>query len=137
MVDHNIERKVGLSFVRLLIEVEMKVELPNKVFFENEKGELIKQKVQYDWKPTQCNFCKKYGHNEGICKKKNSPPNQMREEEQQGEKGNQGEPTIQRKANWKYYGKHEGYCWRWEKRHKKTQKQEEVEQGGSLQGIVH
>lgn len=87
MVDHNTERKVGLSFVRLLIEVEMKVELPDKVFFENEKGELIEQKVQYDWKLTQCNFCKKYGYNEGICKKKNPPPNQRREEEQQGDKG--------------------------------------------------
>ncbi|XP_015168553.1 uncharacterized protein [Solanum tuberosum] len=83
MVDQNTERKLGLSFARLLIEVEMKVKLPDKVFFKNERGELIEQKVQYDWKPTLCNFCKKYGHDEGICRKKNPPPNQRRGEEQQ------------------------------------------------------
>lgn len=48
MVDQNTERKLGLSFARLLIEVEMKVKLPDKVSFKNERGELIEQKVQYD-----------------------------------------------------------------------------------------
>ncbi|KAM3246825.1 hypothetical protein P3L10_008592 [Capsicum annuum] len=45
MVDINTKKKIGLSFARLLIEVEMRGNLPEKVFFRNERGELMEQKV--------------------------------------------------------------------------------------------
>ncbi|WMV58886.1 hypothetical protein MTR67_052271 [Solanum verrucosum] len=54
MVDHNTERKVGLNFARLLLEVEMDTTLPEVILFRSEKGNLIEQKVLYDWKPTLC-----------------------------------------------------------------------------------
>lgn len=56
MVDHNIKKKLGLSFVRLSIEVEMRTQLQDKIFFKNEPGELVVQKVQYDWKPHYAPF---------------------------------------------------------------------------------
>lgn len=41
------------------------------VYFKNERGVLIEQKVQYDWKPMLCKHRKKYGHSETECRKKN------------------------------------------------------------------
>ncbi|XP_070024779.1 uncharacterized protein [Nicotiana sylvestris] len=59
MIDNNTKKKTGLNFSRVLIEVEMEAQLPNKVWFKNEKGALIEQKVIYDWKPGLCKFWEK------------------------------------------------------------------------------
>lgn len=40
-VDQNTERKNGLNFARLLVEVEMDSKLPEVVLFRNEKGQLV------------------------------------------------------------------------------------------------
>ncbi|KAH0685006.1 hypothetical protein KY289_022758 [Solanum tuberosum] len=82
MVDHNTEARNGLNFARILVEVELGAQLPDVVKFKNEKGKLIEQTVQYDWKPTLCKFCKKYGHDEEVCrvKKKGPKPNQQNAE---------------------------------------------------------
>lgn len=74
MVDENTERKTSLHFARLLIKVEMDTTLPDKVWFRNEKGALVEQKIIYDWnwKPTLCAFCNKYGHAEDECRKTKS-----------------------------------------------------------------
>lgn len=48
MVDQSTEKKLGLNFFRLLVEVSMNVTLPNSIILKNEKGQLIRQKVQYD-----------------------------------------------------------------------------------------
>ncbi|KAH0773408.1 hypothetical protein KY290_010545 [Solanum tuberosum] len=66
IVDKNTERKAGLNFARLMVEVDMDTILPESISFKNEKGQLIKQKVSYEWKPTLCQYCKKYGHSEEI-----------------------------------------------------------------------
>ncbi|KAK4706401.1 hypothetical protein R3W88_034046 [Solanum pinnatisectum] len=52
MVDHNTEKRNGLNFARLLVEVEMRAQLPDEVKFKNEKAKVIEQPMQYDWKPT-------------------------------------------------------------------------------------
>ncbi|WMV37497.1 hypothetical protein MTR67_030882, partial [Solanum verrucosum] len=44
---------------------------PEKVHFKNVKGQVIEQQVVYDWKPTHCKFCDKYGHTTDECKRKN------------------------------------------------------------------
>ncbi|KAG5590351.1 hypothetical protein H5410_040865, partial [Solanum commersonii] len=51
--------------------------LPAKIVFKNKIGNLIKQKVQYDWRPTLCKFCKNYGHTVEECKKKNKPQSEL------------------------------------------------------------
>lgn len=48
MVDNHTEQKVRLNFARLLIEVEMNVQLPDKAHFKNEKEILLEEKVQYE-----------------------------------------------------------------------------------------
>lgn len=40
MADKNTERKIGLNFARLLIEVDVDSPLPDKVFFKMRKGPL-------------------------------------------------------------------------------------------------
>lgn len=74
MVDHNTEERNGLNFARLLVEVELGAQLPDEVRFKNEKGRLIEQPVQYDWKPSLCKFCTKYGHIEEECRLKKKIP---------------------------------------------------------------
>lgn len=64
------EQKVGLSFTRLLIEVEMDQNLPEKIQFRNEKGIIVEQRVIYDLRPYLCKHCQKYGHTEVECRKK-------------------------------------------------------------------
>lgn len=81
MVDRNTEKKIGLNFARLLVEVEVDTTLPDDVFFKNEKGILIEQKIQYDWKPVICKYCKKYGDAETKCRKKNSSVKEPRKVE--------------------------------------------------------
>lgn len=73
MVDKNTEMKIGLNFARLLVEVEMDGQLPDTIFFRNERGFVVVQKVLYDWKPTLCKFCCKYGHSAANCRKKKTP----------------------------------------------------------------
>ncbi|KAF3681641.1 hypothetical protein FXO37_02819 [Capsicum annuum] len=96
MVDHNAENKHGLSFARLLIEVEMRRKLPDKVLFRNERGELVEQKVLYDWKPTLCNYCKQYVHDEDICRKKNPQLNPKDKEPRKGNIPQKGVTQKQR-----------------------------------------
>ncbi|KAM3337729.1 hypothetical protein P3S68_032054 [Capsicum galapagoense] len=72
MVDQHTEKKVGLRFARLLIEVEMDSALPDIVWFKNERGMLVEKKVLYDWRPILCQYCTKYGHKESECRKRNS-----------------------------------------------------------------
>lgn len=74
MVDSHTEKKVGLSFARLLIEVKMDSILLDKVFFKNKRGLIMEQKVQYDWMPILCKCYKKYGHEEQVCRAKKQSP---------------------------------------------------------------
>ncbi|XP_059288637.1 uncharacterized protein LOC132041991 [Lycium ferocissimum] len=75
MVDRNTERKIGLNFARLLVEVQIDTPLPDVVLLKNERGKVIEQRVTYDWKPSICKVCQKYGLIEDICRKnkKNVP----------------------------------------------------------------
>lgn len=40
---------------------------------KNEKGLMIEQKVQYDWKLALCKYCKKYDHEESACRTQKLP----------------------------------------------------------------
>ncbi|XP_060211616.1 uncharacterized protein LOC132639151 [Lycium barbarum] len=69
MVDKNTEKKVGLNFAKLLVEVKIGSALPDTIYFRNERGKVIEQKVMYDWKPSMCSICQKYGHTAEICRR--------------------------------------------------------------------
>ncbi|KAJ8536725.1 hypothetical protein K7X08_035126 [Anisodus acutangulus] len=69
MVDKHTAMKLGLNFATLLVEVKVGEELPDEVLFRNEKGNVITQKVTYDWRPSICEHCHKYGHNSDSCMK--------------------------------------------------------------------
>lgn len=76
MVDQNTKRKVDLQFARILVEVEFDAQLPDTILFRNEKGQLIEQRVSYDWKPALYIYCHAYGHAKEVCRKKNKPATQ-------------------------------------------------------------
>lgn len=48
MVDKNTEKKVGLQFARMLVEVTVGDQFPEEIYFRNENGEVIEQRVAYD-----------------------------------------------------------------------------------------
>lgn len=70
--------------------MDMDVVLLEVVLFKNEKGNVIEQKVLYVLKPTIWKFCKKYGHFEEVCRKKNPPKPIQQEKEEQHENEQKG-----------------------------------------------
>ncbi|KAL2943078.1 Gag polyprotein [Bienertia sinuspersici] len=43
---------------------------PRLISFQNEKGNLIQQPIKYEWRPTYCTNCKRYGHPVDQCNKR-------------------------------------------------------------------
>ncbi|KAL2938353.1 hypothetical protein RDABS01_021802 [Bienertia sinuspersici] len=68
-VDNVTMNKDRLSYARILVEVELDKELPNYIRFQNEKGLPVQQNIEYEWRPTFCTVCKKYGHPSDKCHK--------------------------------------------------------------------
>lgn len=62
------QHKERLAYARYLVEVPMDARLPDYITFENKKGEIMEQTVQYEWRPVMCKQCKKMGHVEKFCK---------------------------------------------------------------------
>ncbi|XP_059315537.1 uncharacterized protein LOC132066188 [Lycium ferocissimum] len=95
MVDKSTEKKIGL---KLLVEVRIGAALPTTVSFLNEKGNLIEQRVIYDWQPTICKVCKKYGHAEDTYRKNkvNKPVERQEEWGKQDERINEVPDTGER-----------------------------------------
>ncbi|XP_019237195.1 PREDICTED: uncharacterized protein LOC109217410 [Nicotiana attenuata] len=114
MVDQNTEKRIGLKFARLLVEVEMNTKLPDKISFKNEKGNIVEQEVTYDWKPSLCKHCFKYGHEEDVCriKKKNQKIDTINKTKVvaniQGEKQDQAQNTGQDNKETQKTGSNEG-----------------------------
>lgn len=50
-VNNATKNKDRLVYARTLVEMDISKGLPEEVFFTNEYDELVKQAVQYDWKP--------------------------------------------------------------------------------------
>ncbi|KAL2934218.1 Histidinol-phosphate aminotransferase, partial [Bienertia sinuspersici] len=46
-----------------------KVSMVGRGLFQNEKGILIQQSIEYEWRPTYCATCKRYGHPTNKCNK--------------------------------------------------------------------
>ncbi|VFQ58398.1 unnamed protein product [Cuscuta campestris] len=62
--------RTKLNFARIQIEVSTNQQLPEEIQFEDDKGKIMSQQIQYEWCPTKCTHCKGLGHQEKSCKKK-------------------------------------------------------------------
>lgn len=127
--DECTSNQLRVSFARVLIEIDVTVPLVNSVQIEDGQGNMLDQKVVYDWQPLYCHTCKVVGHScrkkatkqkEGVVRQKwvpKNPTNQGVEDhsvaQQSTKEGNQGEifqtPALERVvvhsdddgANWK------------------------------------
>ncbi|XP_074301363.1 uncharacterized protein LOC141632747 [Silene latifolia] len=66
--------KTRLRYARLMVEVEVGQEFPNKIYFKDEKGNDVCVCVEYEWKPVVCGSCKGIGHMKDVCKKPTAAP---------------------------------------------------------------
>ena len=64
------KEKLTLSYAKLLIEMPLKGPFPKHIDFVSDWVVAVRQKVMYEWKPTQCSFCQMLGHEEIYCRKK-------------------------------------------------------------------
>uniref|UniRef100_A0A803QDS1 DUF4283 domain-containing protein n=1 Tax=Cannabis sativa TaxID=3483 RepID=A0A803QDS1_CANSA len=58
MLDSFTKAKEKLNYSRILIEVSLQQEFPEKIWFEDENGDDTVVYVNYEWKPTTCAHCK-------------------------------------------------------------------------------
>jgi len=59
-----------LKYARLLIEYQIEDEFLEFIEFINEHNMVVRQRVEYEWKPTRCSHCKMFGHTGEECRKK-------------------------------------------------------------------
>ncbi|XP_074288508.1 uncharacterized protein LOC141613665 [Silene latifolia] len=71
--DKDTHDKVRLSFARVLVELQMDQELPDKVKFLDETGKVVSVGVDYEWMPRSCTSCNGIGHNATQCRKPGRP----------------------------------------------------------------
>ncbi|KAL0922659.1 hypothetical protein M5K25_006661 [Dendrobium thyrsiflorum] len=71
VVDTPTAQKTRLTFARVCVEVTSKSVLPDLIPISL-AGESIMLKVQYDWKPTPCEFCDSLVHPADLCPSKPS-----------------------------------------------------------------
>ncbi|CAI9114992.1 OLC1v1015822C1 [Oldenlandia corymbosa var. corymbosa] len=62
LADEYTRAKTRVQYARLLREMEISDSVPDKVVFEDEKGQARIQKVVYKWLPVRCAKCQGYGH---------------------------------------------------------------------------
>ncbi|PNX80789.1 hypothetical protein L195_g036800, partial [Trifolium pratense] len=68
VIDECTANKFRISYARILIEVDITQELPKEITITDSEGGKMKQPVEYEWKPTFCNKCQKFGHEYGVKK---------------------------------------------------------------------
>ena len=70
--------KTMLKYARMLVEMHIDGPFPEFIEFANEKDVLLRQKVQYEWLPIKCTYCKMFEHTQELCKKKNTARKEWR-----------------------------------------------------------
>lgn len=61
--------KERIQYARVLVDVNVH-KMPDVVYFQNERGIVVEQKVKYEWRPSKCTHCQGYGHEIQDCRKK-------------------------------------------------------------------
>ena len=62
--------KEYIYYARMLIEVPLEGPFPKIIEFINDYGLVVKQRVHFEWKPTKCNHCLRFGHEGKDFRKK-------------------------------------------------------------------
>ncbi|XP_074305519.1 uncharacterized protein LOC141640735 [Silene latifolia] len=65
--------KTRLGFARLMVEVQVGQEFPDKLYFNDEHGRQNCVIVEYEWKPIICSVCKGIGQHQSLCRKPSKP----------------------------------------------------------------
>lgn len=64
------KNKEILSYARLQIDIKLNSSFPEFIDFVDERGVLVRQSVNYEWRPLKCDTCKMYGHATLDCRNK-------------------------------------------------------------------
>ena len=67
--DKSTKDKTMLNYARMLIDVPLGGTFPDYVEFINDYDILVRQKAEFEWKPTKCTHCN-LGDEEEECRKK-------------------------------------------------------------------
>ncbi|XP_058758888.1 uncharacterized protein LOC131632129 [Vicia villosa] len=71
MTDECTANMYRISYARVLVEIDITQELVHEITITDEKGEKLKQKIEYEWRPPYCMKCQKIGHK---CEEKKQKP---------------------------------------------------------------
>ncbi|GAU38712.1 hypothetical protein TSUD_396400 [Trifolium subterraneum] len=69
VTDECTANKFRISYARILVEMDITQELPTDITITDSEGGKLKQPVEYEWKPTFCDKCQKFGHKCGVKKR--------------------------------------------------------------------
>ncbi|KAJ8426628.1 hypothetical protein Cgig2_016071 [Carnegiea gigantea] len=69
-IDKHTKEKTMLKYARLLMECQIEFDFPEFIEFINEHNVVVRQRVEYEWKPTRCSHCKMFGHTGDECRNK-------------------------------------------------------------------
>ncbi|XP_074315399.1 uncharacterized protein LOC141651594 [Silene latifolia] len=79
-MDIDTHDKIRLSFARVMVELPMDQQLPEKVKFLDETGQVVYVNIEYEWRHISCTSCTGIGHDATQCRKpkrkKNMPQTQ-------------------------------------------------------------
>lgn len=67
----NTERCIRMDVARVLVEVDLTKQLPNKISFKNREGAPALVSISYPWLPPRCPACSRWGHRETDCQAQN------------------------------------------------------------------
>lgn len=67
-IDEETRSRSRMCFARILVEMNVKEEFSEELFYSNEYKEIVSQPVHYDWISIWCSKCSQYGHNVADCR---------------------------------------------------------------------
>jgi hypothetical protein len=64
------EQQLRLGFARVVVEVDVELEIPKELDVVDGDGKLIIVGIEYPWIPIKCPKCKAFGHSKHACLRK-------------------------------------------------------------------
>lgn len=90
--DRMTAEKERLANARVCVEIKVGSTLPELVILQDEDGNRVMQKVEYEWIPVSCKDCGVFGHTDARCPKKTKMVQQW-VVKKDGDNVNIGSPT--------------------------------------------